>query len=130
MNTESPRQSTKIDRHKVPTEIKYHRSSQYLELIYPDQKSFRLSSEYLRVNSPSAEVRGHTPAEAVLQYGKQYVNIIDIILQGSYAVRLSFDDKHDTGIYTWNYLWDLAENHASYWEQYLQALTEANKTRS
>jgi len=119
----------KIARQKVPTEIIYHRASRVLELVYPDQSSIQLSSEFLRVHSPSAEVRGHTPEQATLQCGKKNVNILQIMLQGSYAIRISFDDSHDTGVYTWHYLWDLAENQPIYWQNYLQALSTAKKTR-
>jgi len=119
----------RIGRDKIPVEIKYHRRSRILELIYPKQNTLELSSEYLRVHSPSAEVQGHSPEQAVLQYGKQNVSITDIIMQGSYAIKLSFDDKHDTGIYTWQYLWELAENKNSYWQSYLQALAAACKSR-
>jgi len=129
MTTEFTPQHTKLDRSKIPEEIKYHRVSRVLELIYPDQYTSQLSSEFLRVHSPSAEVRGHSPAQAILQYGKKNVNIEGITLQGSYAIRISFEDKHDTGVYTWNYLWDLAENQPDYWQQYLQSLAVAGKSR-
>jgi len=126
----SAQANNRIDRDKIPVEVKYHRRSRILELIYPKQNTVELSSEYLRVHSPSAEVQGHSPEQAVLQYAKQNVNIEDIIMQGSYAIKLSFDDKHDTGIYTWNYLWDLAENHSAYWQNYLKALAAAGKSRT
>ena len=122
-------QYQRIDRDKVPLEIKYHRRSQTLELIYSQHNSMQLSSEFLRVHSPSAEVQGHSPKQAVLQYGKKHVNIIDIVLQGSYAIKLCFDDKHDTGVFTWNYLWELAENQNTYWQHYLQALEAAGRSR-
>jgi DUF971 family protein len=117
------------DRSKVPTEIIYHRASRILELIYPDKTSSKMSSEYLRVHSPSAEVRGHTPDQATLQYGKKNVAIMLILLQGSYAIRISFDDSHDTGVYTWHYLWDISQNQTTYWKEYLQALKTSGKTR-
>jgi len=137
MTTELPHQHTsngptsgrKIDRKRVPTDIIYHRTSRLLELVYPDQSSVQLSSEFLRVHSPSAEVRGHTPDQAKLQYGKKNVNIIQIVLQGSYAIRISYDDEHDTGVYTWHYLWELAENKTTYWQEYLQTLLTAGKSR-
>jgi DUF971 family protein len=137
MTTELPHQLTsnvqnnsrKRDRKRVPTEIIYHRTSRALELVYPDQSSIQLSSEFLRVHSPSAEVRGHTPDQAKLQYGKKNINILQIVLQGSYAIRISFDDEHDTGVYTWHYLWELAENQTTYWQEYLQALLTAGKSR-
>jgi len=117
------------DRKKVPTDIIYHRISRVLELIYPDKKTIQISSEFLRIHSPSAEVRGHAPEQAILQYGKKNVNIIQITHQGSYAIRISFDDNHDTGVYTWHFLWDLAENQTTYWQEYLQALSTAGKSR-
>jgi len=137
MTTELPHQHTsnaqnnsrKYERKRVPTEIIYHRTSRSLELVYPDQSSIQLSSEFLRVHSPSAEVRGHTPDQAKLQYGKKNVNILKIVLQGSYAIRINFDDEHDTGVYTWHYLWELAENQTTYWQEYLQALLTAGKSR-
>jgi len=129
MTTELPEQLTNNVRKKVPTNIIYHRVSRVLELVYPNKSSIQLSNEFLRTHSPSAEVRGHTPDQAILQYGKKDVNILQIVLQGSYAIRISFDDKHDTGVYTWHYLWDLAENQSAYWQEYLQALLTAGKSR-
>lgn len=118
-----------IERNKVPTEIIYHRASRKLELIYPNNHSVEMSSEYLRVLSPSAEVRGHSPDQATLQYGKKNVTIANIIHQGSYAIRISFDDGHDTGVYTWHYLWNLAHHQHDYWNEYLQAILVAGKSR-
>lgn len=129
MSVELSQQHKKIQRSKVPTEIVYHRISQDLELLYTDGSAVRLRAEYLRVYSPSAEVRGHTPEQAVLQTGKRHVNISAIELQGSYAIQITFDDKHNTGVYTWNYLWDLAENESVYWQEYLDKLSLAGKAR-
>ncbi|MFT7185609.1 MAG: DUF971 family protein [Pseudohongiellaceae bacterium] len=133
MTTELSHQSINTehsnDRTKVPTEIIYHRASRLLELIYPDKSTSKISSEFLRVHSPSAEVRGHTPDQATLQYEKKNVAIVQIVLQGSYAIRISFDDNHDTGVYTWHYLWELSENQTIYWEEYLQALLKSGKSR-
>ncbi len=134
MSIEYGQQHKKVDRSKIPLEIKYHRQSQVLELIYTSndeqQISKSLSAEYLRVFSPSAEVQGHTSDQAVLQFGKKLVNILGIEHQGSYAIKITFDDKHNTGIYTWNYLWELAEKHDQNWEQYLADLKAAGKSRA
>ena len=112
----------------IPTEIKFHSRSANLELIY-DDFSHTLSAEYLRVFSPSAEVKGHSADQAVLQHGKRNVTIRDIEPQGNYAIRLVFSDGHDTGIYSWQYLKELGDNQESNWQDYLNRLKEAGKTR-
>ena len=91
----------------LPTDIKLHQRSRKLELVFDDGRTFTLSCEYLRVHSPSAEVRGHGPEQGVLQTGKEGVNIRDVEPVGNYAVKLVFDDGHDTGLYTWDYLYEL-----------------------
>jgi DUF971 family protein len=114
-----------------PSALKYHRRSAELEIVFGAGRGYRLSAEYLRVHSPSAEVRGHHPDEAVLQVGKQDVRIREMELLGHYAVRLRFDDGHDSGIYSWDYLEDLAVNHDAYWQAYLAALErEGGQRRS
>ncbi len=128
MSLELSQQHQKMDRHKVPVDVIYHRISQRLELIYEDGTSANFRAEYLRVFSPSAEVRGHTPSQAVLQVEKHEVNIVGISLQGSYAIQITFDDKHDTGVYTWNYLADLANNEPVYWQGYLDKLSKAGRS--
>ena len=113
-----------------PKTVKLHRKSRELELAYEDGTSLRLPCELLRVYSPSAEVRGHGgPGERKLQTGKKQVAITAIELVGNYALRLTFDDGHDTGIYAWDYLRDLGDNQAKYWQQYLTELKEANASR-
>ena len=112
-----------------PKDVKLHRKSRELELAYEDGVSYRLPCELLRVYSPSAEVRGHGPGERKLQTGKKQVAITSIELIGNYAIRLTFDDGHDTGIYAWDYLRDLGENQSKYWQQYLTELKEANASR-
>ena len=112
-----------------PTEIHLHQKSRILELAYEDGTRFKLPCEYLRVYSPSAEVRGHGPGQDVLQIGKEDVNITGIEPIGNYAVKLVFSDGHDTGIYDWNYLYDLGLNQASHWQNYLDRLTEAGYER-
>lgn len=112
-----------------PTEIKLHRKSRLLEVHFEDGKVFELPAEYLRVHSPSAEVRGHGPNTAVLQIGKENVNINDIQQVGNYAVKLVFDDGHATGLYSWEYLYELGSNQEQYWQRYLDALQQAGIER-
>ena len=100
-----------------------------LELEYDDGNHFELSCEYLRVYSPSADVRGHGPGQAVLQIGKENVSIREIEPVGNYAVKFHFDDGHQTGLYSWSYLYDLGVNQAQYWQDYLTALRNAGHTR-
>jgi DUF971 family protein len=112
-----------------PTEINLHQKSRVLELAFDDGSRFNLPCEYLRVYSPSAEVRGHGPGEEILQVGKENVNIVEIEPVGSYAVCLHFDDGHNTGIYSWDTLYDLGKNHEALWAEYLQRLEKAGKKR-
>ncbi|MEN8132088.1 MAG: DUF971 domain-containing protein [Pseudomonadota bacterium] len=112
-----------------PIEIQLHKQSRILELSYDDGAHFELPCEYLRVYSPSAEVQGHGPGQEVLQIGKEDVNITDIEPVGHYAVKLVFDDGHDTGIYVWDYLYDLGANQAQQWQRYLDRLKEAGYPR-
>jgi len=111
-----------------PIEIKVHKKSATLELIY-QAYTFQLSAEYLRVFSPSAEVQGHAPGQQVLQHGKRLVTFKDILTQGHYAIRISFSDGHDTGIYSWNYLHQLGENQQPNWQDYMARLSAAGKSR-
>ncbi|MFZ0487868.1 MAG: DUF971 domain-containing protein [Arenicellales bacterium] len=113
-----------------PTDIRLKQRSRILELAFEDGSHYRLPCEYLRVLSPSAEVKGHGPGQEVLQVGKERVNIVAIEPVGTYAVTLRFDDGHDTGIYSWKYLYDLAVNRARYWQSYLDKLSEAGVARS
>ena len=112
----------------LPSKIQLHKQSQQLELHYGSEH-FLLSAEFLRVHSPSAEVKGHGPGQEVLQYGKQDVAISRIERAGNYALKLVFDDGHDTGIYTWDYLYQLGKDQQQLWDQYLQALHQAGKSR-
>ncbi len=112
-----------------PTDIKLHQRSRLLEITFDNDRHFELPCEYLRVYSPSAEVRGHGPGQEVLQLGKEQVNITAIEPVGTYAVILRFDDGHDTGIYSWDTLYELGEHRAQYWRDYLQRLTEAGHQR-
>ena len=108
-----------------PTDIKLHQKSRLFEISFDTGETFKLPCEYLRVYSQSAEVTGHSPDQAVLQVGKQAVNIIDITPVGNYAVKLHFDDGHDTGLYTWERLYDLGQHQAAYWQDYLKQLKAA-----
>ena len=112
-----------------PTEISLHRKSRVLEVAFDDGSRFNLPCEYLRVCSPSAEVRGHGPGQETLQVGKESVNIVEVEPVGNYAVCLRFDDGHDTGIYSWETLYDLGRNYEPYWEAYLHALKDAGHER-
>ena len=112
-----------------PQQIKLHKKSRLLELRYADGSHYQLSCEFLRVFSPSAEVRGHGRGQEVLQTGKLNEEIRDIIAVGNYAIQLVFDDGHDSGIYSWRYLRELGENHQTLWEGYLAELRAANASR-
>lgn len=112
----------------VPTKVQLHKQSRLLELHFGTQ-SYPLSAEYLRVHSPSAEVKGHGPNQAVLQFGKKDVGISGIERAGNYALKILFDDGHDSGIYTWDYLYQLAVQQEHNWQIYLDALAAAGKSR-
>ena len=112
-----------------PTEIKLHKRSAILELVWPDGARHELPAEHLRVYSPSAEVRGHGQGQEVLQTGKRLVAIERVEPVGHYGVRLHFDDGHNTGIYTWDYLHELGHNREPLWQDYLQRLQAAGASR-
>lgn len=112
-----------------PTEIKLHQKSRILEISFADGRNFRLPCEFLRVYSPSAEVRGHGPGQEVLQVGKAEVTIEKIEPVGSYAVQLTFSDGHDTGIYSWDLLYDYGTHQEEMWEHYLRRMTQAGASR-
>src|SRR5918997_1064272 len=105
-----------------PTELRLARDRRSLSIAFDDGSAFALPAEYLRVTSPSAEVQGHSPSERKTVPGKRNVEIIAVEPVGNYAVRLRFDDMHDTGIYGWDYLHTLGEGHAERWQNYLAAL--------
>jgi DUF971 family protein len=113
----------------IPTEIKLHQQSRILEVAFNDDSRFHMPCEYLRVFSPSAEVRGHGPGQEVLQVGKKNVEIKAIEPVGQYAVVLVFSDGHDSGIYSWDYLYDLGRKQDFYWQAYLRRLEEAGESR-
>lgn len=106
----------------TPTDITLKQKSRELELSWPTGETHAMSCEYLRVHSPSAEVRGHGPGQERLQIGKENVTITAIEPVGHYAVKLVFDDNHDSGLYDWNLLYDLGKNQEQYWQQYLEKL--------
>jgi DUF971 family protein len=112
-----------------PTEIHLHQQSRVLDITFDDGRQFSLSCEYLRVFSPSAEVRGHGPGQEVLQVGKRAVGISAVEPVGVYAVKFVFSDGHDTGIYSWDYLYDLGVKQDSQWKSYLARLDHAGKSR-
>jgi DUF971 family protein len=114
---------------RVPTGITLHQKSRVMEIAFADGRSFRLPYEFLRVYSPSAEVRGHGPGQEVLQTGKRNVEIRSLEPVGSYAVQPQFSDGHSTGIYSWEYLYELGENQERLWSQYLEKLKAANASR-
>ncbi|MEX2515853.1 MAG: DUF971 domain-containing protein [Gammaproteobacteria bacterium] len=105
-----------------PVSIKLHQQSRLLDIEFEDGAKFELSCEYLRVNSPSADVQGHGPGQQTLQVGKERVNIKQIEPVGNYAVKLHFDDGHNTGLYSWSYLYELGKNQPQNWQAYLDAL--------
>src|SRR5438128_10834605 len=113
----------------VPIEIKLHQKSRVMEISFSDGSSYRLPFEFLRVYSPSAEVRGHGPGQEVLQTGKREVDIVSLEPVGSYAVQPSFSDGHATGIFSWDYLYHLGENQEKMWREYLAKLEAAGASR-
>jgi len=113
---------------KIPEEINLHQKSAYITLKY-DNQVFDLAAEYLRVYSPSAEVMGHGPGQEKLQVGKENVTIQNIVPVGNYAIQIIYDDGHDTGIYSWEYLYVLGCEYEEKWNSYLQKLKEAGYER-
>lgn len=112
----------------IPSKIQFHKQSQQLELHFGGEQ-FLLPAEFLRVHSPSAEVKGHGLGQAVLQYGKKDVGISKIERAGNYALKLIFDDGHDSGIFTWEYFYEIGKNQAKMWQEYLEDLHKAGKSR-
>ena len=113
----------------VPTEVKLHQLSRQLEIAFNNGTRFELPYEFLRVYSPSAEVRGHGPGQEVLQVGKKDIAIKGIEPVGSYAVTLTFSDGHDTGIYSWDYLYELGANYVALWGRYVNRMEAAGASR-
>ena len=113
----------------IPIDIKLHQKSKRLELSFADSRIYSFSYEFLRVHSPSAEVRGHSPSQAVLQLDKVSVGVKEVELVGAYALKITFDDGHNTGLYTWDYFRELHDNKEQYWNNYLQKLIEMGHDR-
>jgi DUF971 family protein len=111
-----------------PTELRLKQAEKLLQVSFDDGKTYLLPAELLRVESPSAEVQGHGGGKTVIA-GRRHVNIIDIEMVGNYAVRLKFDDLHDTGLYSWAYLRELGETQAELWQRYLDALARQGLSR-
>lgn len=112
-----------------PTELRLAKDRRTLTVAFEDGKRFELPAEYLRVSSPSAEVQGHSPAERQTVGGKRHVEIMEVLQVGNYAVRLTFNDMHSTGIYNWDYLYNLGRDYAANWQAYLAELAAKNMTR-
>jgi DUF971 family protein len=113
-----------------PTELRLRKDRKALAVTFDSGESFELAAEYLRVRSPSAEVQGHSPSERRIVSGKQDVQILEVNPVGNYAVRLVFDDTHSTGIFSWDYLFELGQNREQYWQDYLGELAEKNLSRA
>ena len=113
----------------IPTEIKLHQTSRMLEVAFNDGSLFTFPYEFLRVFSPSAEVRGHGHGQEVMQVGKQDVTITGVEPVGSYAIQPTFSDGHDTGIYSWDYLFEIGKNQDMLWSRYVQQLADAGASR-
>jgi DUF971 family protein len=112
-----------------PVEIKFHQQSRLLDITFADGKFFQFTCEFLRVHSPSAEVCGHHPGQEILQTGKKHVNIKHIEPIGNYAIQLNFTDGHNTGIYSWDLLYNFGLHQDKMWQRYLDRLAQANETR-
>lgn len=113
----------------TPTEITLHQQSKVLEIAFDDGARYKLAFEFLRVYSPSAEVRGHGPGQETLQVGKRNVLLTDIEPAGSYAIKLTFDDGHDSGLYTWEYLHELGQYQDAMWHDYVTRMEAAGASR-
>lgn len=112
-----------------PTEIKLHKQSRTLEIAFDDGARFTMPFEYLRVQTPSAEARGHGPGQETLQTGKRNVNLLNVEPVGTYALKLIYDDGHDSGLYTWEYLYELGKDQDAIWNKYLEKLEASGGSR-
>jgi DUF971 family protein len=112
-----------------PVQLRLIKAEKRLDIEFDDGKKFSLAAEYLRVESPSAEVQGHAPDQRIVVPGRAYVGILDLEPVGNYAVRIKFDDLHDTGIFSWDYLYQLGVEQPKRWRDYLQALKEKGLSR-
>ncbi len=118
-----------FDTEHWPVEIRHKQADRVLEVDFDDGKRFRLPAELLRVESPSAEVQGHGPGQKQLVVGRRHIGILDLEPVGNYAIRIRFDDLHDTGIFSWRYLYELGENQEQIWQDYLDALAAQGLSR-
>ena len=112
-----------------PTEIKVRRAEKSLDIVFDDGAAFSWPAEYLRVESPSAEVQGHGPGQKILVAGRRHVGIADVEAVGNYAIRIVFDDLHDTGIFSWRYLYQLGTEYETRWPEFTEALDAAGLSR-
>lgn len=112
-----------------PTEIRVNRAQKWLEVTFDDGAAFKLPAELLRVESPSAEVQGHGPGQKTIVAGRRHVSILDLEPVGNYAVKIKFDDLHDTGMYSWRYLYQLGCNQDELWREYLKGLEDKGLSR-
>ncbi len=119
----------KTESHPWPVELRLKRAEKVLEIAFDDGTRIACSAEFLRVESPSAEVQGHGPGQKQIVAGRREVGILDIETVGNYAIRIKFDDLHDTGIYSWQYLYELGANQEQTWQDYLAALAARNLSR-
>ena len=113
----------------VPTEIRVHKEDKVLEVTFDNGESFRLPAEYLRIESPSAEVQGHGPGQKTIIAGRRHVGIMGVEPVGTYAIQIKFDDLHDTGIYSWNTLYDMGRDYERLWGDYLKNLEAKGLSR-
>ncbi len=119
----------KTESHPWPVEVRLKRAEKVLEIAFDDGTRIACSAEFLRVESPSAEVQGHGPGQKQIVAGRREVGILDIETVGNYAISIKFDDLHDTGIYSWQYLYELGKNHDRIWQEYLAALAARGLSR-
>lgn len=113
----------------IPSEIKLHKKSRILELVYPQGEKFELDFEFLRVYTPSAEARGHGPGQEVLQTGKRLIDIDDLQPVGTYALRPVFSDGHDSGLYSWDLLYNFGQHREELWQEYLNQIEKQGLSR-
>ena len=124
-----PGQGTKADTSRWPVEIRLKKAEKVLEIDFDDGSTFSFPAEFLRVYSQSAEVTGHTPGQRVIVAGRRHVGIMELVPVGNYAVQIKFDDLHDTGIYSWDYFYELGETQDELWQQFLDDLEAKGLSR-
>jgi len=121
--------SSNRNKKKYPLEISYSKKNKTLTVFFSNDENYKLSAEYLRISSPSAEVQTHNPQTRLFVPGKRYVDISNIEKVGNYAIRIMFNDGHDTGIYTWEYLYELGSDFGKNWDTYTKGLEKSNLSR-